>query len=162
MDEIDLRYTEEGDAPYLESWLLNPEVHRWLPMGQEGEIRSTVLPWISFAKYRCSLTALFSGTVCGMGTLFLMPYRKVAHHCLFKVVVDPAFQRKGVGTALIRNLKNLARRYFRLENIQIEIFEGNPIEKILRREGFVQMVRQERFIKEGDIYRARIVYEVEL
>ena len=53
-----------------------------------------------------------------------MPYKKVAHHCLFKIVVDPKHQRKGIGRALLKNLKHLAKTYFHLELMHIEVFEG--------------------------------------
>ena len=48
-----------------------------------------------FAAGAASLTATINHVPCGIGTLFLMPYKKVAHHCLFKLIVDPHWQRKG-------------------------------------------------------------------
>ena len=91
-----------------------------------------------------------------------MPYRKVAHQCLFKVIVDPHFQRKGVGTALIRNLKHLAKNYFHLEMISTEIFEGNPIISLLKKNEFQEIFRQDKFVKVNDGYKARIFMETKL
>ncbi|MFS8563575.1 MAG: GNAT family N-acetyltransferase [Rhabdochlamydiaceae bacterium] len=77
-----------------------------------------------------------------------MPYKKVAHHCLAKVIVDPKWQRQGIGSSLVRNLKHLAKNYFRLEMMDIEVFEGNPLIELLQKEGFHEVFRQEKFVKE--------------
>jgi putative acetyltransferase len=88
-----------------------------------------------------------------------MPYRKVAHHCLFKILVDPDHHRKGIGTSLLKNLIHLAKGYFRLELMHIEVFEGNPLISMLHKEGFKEFARQERFVKEKDHYLTRILLE---
>jgi ribosomal protein S18 acetylase RimI-like enzyme len=95
-----------------------------------------------------------------MATLFLMPYRKISHHALFKVVVDPKFQRQGIGSSLLKNLKHLAKNYFRLELIHIEVFEGNPLISVLKKSGFHEFARQENYFKDGGQYYARLLYEV--
>jgi putative acetyltransferase len=102
------------------------------------------------------------GVPCGVGTLFLMPYRKVAHHCLFKLVVDPKFQGKGIGTSLLKNLKHLAKNYFHLELIHIEVFEGNPILRLLMQNGFHEFSRQEKFVKDNGVYLSRVLCECDL
>lgn len=158
-DEIDIRYTQLSDAPFLKNWLLDPSVNHWMPMHLEKEIEDTVQGWIGFSKYHCSLTATIKEEPCGIGTLFLMPYRKVAHHCLFKIVVAPQFQRRGVGTSLVKNLKNLAKNYFRLEHVHIEVFGGNPIISLLKAQGFHEIARQEKFVKENNTYLPRIIYQ---
>ncbi len=160
--EIDIRYTQLGDGPFLKSWLSDPAVSCWMPMKLEKEIEDTAQGWIGFSKYHSSLTATIGEEPCGIGTLFLMPYRKVAHHCLFKIVVDPKHQKKGVGSSLIKNLKNLAKKYFRLENIHIEVFGNNPIIRLLKKQGFEEIARQEKFVKEDGIYLPRTIYQSKL
>jgi putative acetyltransferase len=162
MSEIpgfDIRYTYVTDTPYLRDWLSNPEVHRWFPVCEQKEIDDAVQCWIGFSRYSSSITATVNGTPCGIGTLFLMPYRKVAHHCLFKLVVDPKFQHQGIGTALLRNLKHLAKSYFHLELIHIEVFEANPFIGLLKAQGFQEFARQEKFVKDEAGYHARILFE---
>jgi putative acetyltransferase len=88
-----------------------------------------------------------------------MPYRKVAHQALFKVVVDPKWQKHGVGETLIRNLKHLAKNYFQLDLIAIEVFEGNPILSILKKQGFEEIFRQDNYVKSGDKSLARVYME---
>jgi RimJ/RimL family protein N-acetyltransferase len=162
LESFDIRYTYITDLPLLRGWLLDPRVQTWFPVGDEREVEEAVQCWVGFARYSASLTATVSGKPCGMATLFLMPYRKVAHHALFKIVVDPRFQRRGIGTALLRNIKHLARDYFHLDLIHTEVFEGNPCVHLLEKQGFTAFARQGGFVKDGEGYRGRICYEVHL
>lgn len=164
MTEFDIRYTILTDAPFLKQWLILPEVKHWFPVENEKEIDDAVQCWIGFCRYSASLTATLDEgkTICAIGTLFLMPYRKVAHHCLFKMVVDPKYQRQGIGTSLLKNLKHLAKNYFRLELMHIEVFGGNPFIHLLEQAGFRLCARQEKFVKEDGTYLPRLLYEVYL
>ncbi len=162
MDSVDIRYTFVTDASYLRQWLYQPDVLKWFPVSTEKEIDDAIQCWIGFCRYSCSLTATIDHVPCAIGTLFLMPYRKVAHQALFKVVVDPKWQRKGIGEALIRNLKHLAKNYFHLDMIAIEVFEGNPILSLLKKQGFQEIFRQENFAKAGSKSLARLYMEVQL
>ena len=92
---LDIRYTYVTDAPYLKGWLHHPEVQKWFPVSEEREIEDAVQCWIGFSRYSSSLTATVNGTPCGIGTLFLMPYRKVAHHCLLRLSLIPNINGKG-------------------------------------------------------------------
>jgi RimJ/RimL family protein N-acetyltransferase len=156
---LDIRYTYVTDTPYLRQWLEVPDVQKWFPVSEEQEIADCVQCWIGFSRYSSSLTATLNGVPCGIGTLFLMPYRKVAHHCIFKLIVDPKHQGKGIGTALLKNLKHLAKNYFHLELIHIEVFEGNPVIHLLLKHGFQEFTRQEKFMKDKEGYHARILFE---
>jgi putative acetyltransferase len=162
VEGLDIRYTYVTDLPYLKSWLLNKDVQRWFPVSEEKEIEDAVQCWIGFSRYSCSLTATLDAKPCGIATLFLMPYRKVAHHCLFKIVVDPRYQRRGIGASLLKNLKHLAKQYFHLDLIHTEVFEGNPCIALLESQGFKLFARQEGFVKEQERYLARLCYEVHL
>jgi len=156
---LDIRYTYVTDTPYLRQWLLQPEVQKWFPVSEEKEIEDAVQCWIGFSRYSSSITATLDAEPCGVATLFLMPYRKVAHHCLFKLVVNPKHQRKGIGSALLKNLKHLAKNYFHLDLMHIEVYEGNPVVHLLLKHDFHEFARQERFVKDQSGYRARILYE---
>ncbi|MBS0651697.1 MAG: GNAT family N-acetyltransferase [Verrucomicrobia bacterium] len=158
-DEADIRYTFLTDAPYLKDWLQMEEVQRWFPISQEKEIEDAAQCWVGFSRYNSSLTATIDNVPCGIGTLFLMPYKKVAHHCLFKMVVEPKHQRRGIGRALLKNLKHLAKNYFRLELMHIEVFEGNPFIHLLKEFDFQEFARQEKFVKDKDRYLSRILYQ---
>lgn len=162
ISEMDIRYTHLNDASYLRDWLLQKEVQRWFPVSQDKEIDDAVQCWVGFSRYNSSLTATIDNVPCAIGTLFLMPYKKVAHHCLFKLVVDPAHQRKGIGKSLLKNLMHLAKNYFRLELMHIEVFEGNPFIHLLEEFHFQEFARQEKFVKDSDRYLTRILYQAYL
>ncbi|NNM44098.1 MAG: GNAT family N-acetyltransferase [Chlamydiae bacterium] len=155
----DIRYTTALDAPSLKSWLEKPGMLHFFPISEENEIENAVNSWISFYKYKASLTATIDGKPCGIATLFLSPYRKVAHHSFFKIIVDPQYQRQGVGASLLKNIKHLAKTLFRLDIIHIEIIEGNPIAHLLEKYQFELFMRQERYFKEDGKYYARLLYK---
>jgi len=160
---FDIRYTTLTDTPYLINWLKTEGMLHWFPMSTEKEMQDAAACWIGFSRFSSSLTATIDGTPCGIGTLFLMPYRKVSHHCLFKMIVDPAHQGKGIGSSLLKNLKHLAKNYFNLELMHIEIYEGNRILFLLKKFDFHEFARQERYVKEeGGSYLARILLESNL
>jgi RimJ/RimL family protein N-acetyltransferase len=158
----DIRYTYITDISHLRRWLQDAAMLHWFPMATEKEVEEALQAWISFSRWSCSLTATINHVPCAVGTLFLLPYQKVAHHCPFKLIVDPVLQRKGIGTSMLRNLRHLAKNYFHLEMINIEVFEGNPITHLLHKEGFVEIVRQEGFVKEEENLYARQIFEVAL
>ena len=160
--KYDIRFTHVFDAPYLRQWLDAEGMLHWFPMSEPKEVDDAIACWIGFSRFNCSLTALYDNVPIAMGTLFLMPYRKVAHHALFKLIVDPKYQRHGVGTSLIRNLKHMAKNSFRLDLIHTEIFEGNPLAHLLEKQGFELYARQEKLVKENNHYLARLLYETKL
>ncbi len=162
LPDFDIRYSYITDISYLRQWINQPEMLQFFPMLSEKEIEDAIQCWIGFCRWSSSLTATINHTPVGIGTLFLMPYKKVAHHCLFKMVVDPQFQRKGIGGQLLKNLKHLARNYFHLEAMNIEIFEGNPILHLLKKFDFYEIARQDRYVKENGIYKGRIVMGVDV
>ena len=118
--------------------------------------------WNGFSKYHCCLTATWKNEPCGMGIVYLMPYRKVAHRCLSQLVVPLKFQNQGVESSLIKNMGHLAKSYFRLEWIQMVIIDGAPVIEFLKERGFSEFARQEKYFKRGDSYSARILYECDL
>ncbi len=159
---FDIRYTYVTDLTYLRQWIQSPGVLDWFPMTTEKEIEDALQCWIGFSRWSCSVTATINHVPCAIGTLFLMPYKKVAHHCLFQLIVDPHWQRKGIGHAMVRNLKHLAKNYFHLEMLSIETFEGNSIIPLVKKNGFEEVFRQEKFIKIDGRYKARIFLETKL
>lgn len=156
-EEFDIRYSEADDLVYLKQWFETPGACDDFPF-EETEMHDALVNWIGFAKFKASLTSLIQDTPCAIGTLFLMPYRKVAHHCSFYLMVDPVHRRKGYGTTLVRNLLHLAKTRFRLESVHVEIYEGCPLEPLLKKLSFTLLARQENFVHlHGP--KARLLYE---
>lgn len=161
MKELDIRYSNQNDLGFLEMSLKDPENIKWFPFGTKKEIEEGVRNWIAFSKYRASLTGVINNEVCSIGTLFLMPYRKLAHLAMFYLLVDKNHRKKGIGSDMIKNLINLAQKYFKLESIYAEVYEGCPIISLLNKFNFEQFAYQPGYIKENnDKYLARILYGI--
>lgn len=159
IEGYDIRFSELDDVAYLSSWLSYPDACDDFPFSIE-EKEDAARNWLGYAKFKASLTGTMKGTPCAIGTLFLMPYKKVSHHCSFYLMVDPELRRQGIGTSMVRNLLNLAKSRFRLESVHAEIFLPSPIEGILERLHFQPFARQENFEKiEGKPSRPRLLLE---
>lgn len=161
-EDYDIRYTNLNDLPYLLKWLKTKGMIHWFPPADNQELENFARIWVSFSRYNCSLTAVYKEQPVGIATLFLMPYRKVAHHCMFQIIVDPELHRKGIGSSLMKNLKHMAKTQFKQEIIHGEILDENRIIYLLKNQGFVEFARQEKYMKEGDQYFPRILMECNL
>lgn len=157
---IDIRYTELEDGKFLKQWLLDPDVSRWFPMADEVEIDDAVNRWIGFYRYRCSLTAVANGVPVGLGTLYLQPYRKLAHQCEFGIIVGPEYRGQKVGSEIINNLIHLGKEKFKIELLHLQVYEGNPAIRLYERFGFKEYGFQKEWIKENDgTYVGRVFME---
>lgn len=156
---LDVRYTEPSDAPYLKKWLMEPGILRWFPMHDEVEIDDAVVRWIAFSKYRCSLTILKDGVPCGIATLYLQPYKKLAHQCEFGIIVGEGYRNQGIGNYLLKNLLHFAKEQFKIELIHLQVYAENPAINFYHRFGFREFGRQNQWIKEEDRYVGRIFME---
>ncbi|MGH7249891.1 MAG: GNAT family N-acetyltransferase [Minisyncoccia bacterium] len=157
----DIRFSTMEDLPYLQEWFQDPAACDDFPFGVK-EKDEALKNWIGFSKFKASLTGVIEDLPCAIGTLFLMPYRKVAHHCSFYLMVDPKHRRKGIGTSMVRNLLNLAKTRFKLEAVHVEVYEPSALAPLLLKMGFQEILRQENFVKINGTPRARIVLECPL
>lgn len=156
---VQVRYTEPGDSKYLKEWLSEPGVQSWFPMYDEIEVDDAVLRWIAFYRYKCSLTVTKDGVPCGIATLYLQPYRKLAHQCEFGIIVGENYRNLGIGTYLLNSLMQLAKQKFKIELLHLQVYADNPAIHLYRRFGFKEFGRQECWIKENDRYVARMFME---
>lgn len=156
---LELRYTSLEDAEPLKEWLMEPGILKGFPMIDLPEVEDSVKHWIGFSKYKSSLTATLDGKACGIGTLCLMPYRKLAHQCLLSIIVSKDVRGKGVGTLLMNNLLYLAKDYFGIEVIYLEVYEGNRAVSLYKRFGFKEIGLQKHFMKENGEYIGKIIME---
>jgi RimJ/RimL family protein N-acetyltransferase len=148
--ELDMRFTEVGDAPFLRDWLMDESNARWFPMDDPVEIDDAVSRWIGFYRYRCSLTATLNGVPCGLATLYLQPYRKLAHQCEFGIIVAPEHRNKGIGSDLMKNIIHLAKSEFKIELLHLQVYAKNPAVHLYERFGFKEFGNQKEWIKERD------------
>lgn len=157
-DHFDIRYTELEDLTFLQSWFQAPGASDPYPF-TDVEKEEALKNWIGFSKYKASLTGTLHQVPCAIGTLFLMPYKKVAHHCSFYLIVDPAHRRQGIGASMVRNLLHLAKNRFRLESVHVELYEPSALLSILLKQGFERFVKQENFVKIEGESRPRLLLE---
>lgn len=158
LDSFDIRYSEMEDLSFLQEWFSDPAVCNDYPFGFD-EREEALKNWIGFSKFKASLTGTFQNKPCAIATLFLMPYKKVIHHCGFYIMVDPNLRRKGIGTSMIRNILNLAKKRFALESVHVEVYEPSPLLPLLEKLGFELFARQENYMKIEGCSRARLLLE---
>jgi RimJ/RimL family protein N-acetyltransferase len=155
---FDIRYSTLDDLSFLQEMFEEESSLDPFPFGQR-EKDEALKNWIGFSRFKASLTAVINGEPCAVGTLFLMPYKKVAHHCSFYLIVDPEHRQKGIGTSMVKNLLHLAKNRFRLDGVNVELYEPSPLLSILERERFTLFVRQENYAKIRGESRARLLLE---
>ena len=157
-DEFDIRFTEPNDILFLTRCFSQPGTCDDFPFGDD-EKDDTLKNWIGFSKFKASLTGMMGTQACAIATLFLMPYRKVAHHASFFIFVDPAYRHKGIGTPMVRNILNLPKPRFRLESVYAEVYEPSLLLPILEKQAFAQIFRQDDYVRINGQSRARILME---
>lgn len=155
---FDIRYSREEDLPFLEKWL--GECRKWYPVSSDKDVEIMAKNWLGFYRYGASLTATYQNVPVGIATLFLMPYRKVIHHCLVYFIVDPRRSRQGIGSSLIKNINHLGKSYFRFKWMNIELFEGCPAIPLLEKAGYTEVFKQEKFVKLDREYLGRHLYQI--
>ena len=161
IEGITIRYTEAEDAAYLKKWLMQPGMNICFPMGTEAEIDDAVRRWVSFYKWKCALTVMYEGEPCGLGALYLMPYRDLSHQCEWGLVLDNDFQGKKIGTALAQALEFLAKKHFGIEMLHIQVYGTNTRgQSFFKKLGYKEFGRQKQWLKTQDgEYRARLFME---
>src|SRR6185295_15285826 len=146
---LTIRLAVDSDQKYLVDWLLQPGVLEWFPLADLREVEDAARIWVGYNKYGAVLTALWDSVPCGIANLYLQPYKKLAHQCLFAVIVDEKFRGKGIGTKLLRELMALAKERFHIELLHLEVYAGNPAIRLYERFGFEVYGKQRHFVKEN-------------
>jgi putative acetyltransferase len=158
-DHLTIRFGEESDQKYLIEWLLQPGVLEGFPLYDLREVEDAARLWLSYSKQHAVLTALWDGVPCGIANLYLQPYQKLAHQCLFAIIIDEKLRGKGIGTKLMQELTALAKERFKLELIHLEVYEGNPAIKLYQKLGFEQYGVHKRFMKDKGRYFDKILMQ---
>lgn len=156
---IETRLMIPDDAPFLKKWLLVPGILEWFPMCDEREIDDSIRIWMSYIKMEACFTATLDGEVAGVSILYLQPYQKFAHQCLFAIIVAEKFRGKGVGTELMNYMMKQAKEKKQIELLHLEVYEGNPAYRLYEKLGFQEYGRQPHFIKWEGKYFSKILMQ---
>ena len=157
---LEFRYTNFSDGVHLKGWLMHPSVKNAFSMADEVEVDDAVNRWISFCRYKCSLTATLNGTPCGIATLYLQPYKRLAHQCEFGIIVGHEYRGTGVGSQLLNHLIHLAKVQFHIEILHLQACSGNAAIRLYERFGFKEFGSQREWMKEDDgTYSGRVFME---
>ena len=162
MNKISIREAKSDDEALLVKWLSQEGVLKWFPLTDIREIEDAAKIWMSYSKQTAVLTAEYDGSACGIANLYIQPFKKLSHQCLFAIIVDENFRGKGVGTKLLEALEKLAKERFGIQILHLEVYEENPALNLYKRLGFVEFGKQKRFIKEESAYRSKIFMQKRL
>ena len=162
MSEISVRLGEESDQKFLEGWLSQKGVLQWFPLSDAREIEDAARIWVSYSKQGAVLVASWDGVPCGIANLYLQPFKKLSHQCLFAIIVDDDHRGKGVGTYLLTKLIEMAKEKFAIELLHLEVYEGNPAIGLYQRFGFSEYGKQRHFIKDAGTYTSKIFMQKRL
>lgn len=100
---LTIRLAVDSDQKYLVDWLLQPGVLEWFPLADLREVEDAARIWVGYNKYGAVLTALWDSVPCGIANLYLQPYKKLAHQCLFAIIVDEKVREKESGQNFSKN-----------------------------------------------------------
>lgn len=159
---IVIRPSIETDAALLSRWIVKPDVLRWFPMSDLREIEDSIRIWMGYTRFGASFTAEYDGKQAGMAVLYIQPYQKFSHQCLFAIIVSEEFRNLGIGKALIEHFEKVAREKFNIELLHLEVYEGNPAIHLYQRLGFKEYGRHPRFIKDSGKYIGKILMQKEI
>lgn len=159
---IEIRSANPEEGTYLAKWLIDPAILRWFPMSDAREIDDAVKIWMGYSKFQSCFAAYENGVPVGMSILYIQPYQKFAHQCLFAIIVDENHRNKGVGKALMEHMIHAAKNQFKIEILHLEVYAGNPAIRLYERMGFKEFGRQPKFIKLNGEYVDKIMMQKDL
>ncbi|KPK33547.1 MAG: hypothetical protein AMS24_00710 [Chlamydiae bacterium SM23_39] len=159
MLDVNIRLTKLEDKEYLIKWLLDEDTLKWYPMSDRREVEHASTIWMSYINKEAVYTAEHNNEPCGCCLLYVSNIKKFAHQALFAIIVAKEHRGKGIGTALIKKLIDVAKDEFKIEILHLEVYEGNPAISLYKRMGFERYGIHKKFIKDKDRYFDKIMMQ---
>jgi len=142
-----VRLSQPTDREPLISWFMEGDTLDGFPMQELPEVTDAVKLWMDFVAYlRCGITAEVNGEPCGMAVLYLQYLQKLRHTCLFGIIVREDMRGRGIGALLIQELMEKAKNVFHIEILCLEVYEGNPAQRLYKKMGFTVFGVQNAFL----------------
>ena len=136
----ELRAAEVDDAPGVAALYRDPSVY--------GALLQLPFPRESYWRERLAgsdpdnlhLLALVDGRIAGHGYLGRpLPHARRRHVGAIGIVVDPAFQRRGIADTLMTALIDRAENWMQMTRLELEVYVDNaPAIALYRKHGFVE------------------------
>ena len=145
---IEIRHTKPTDEAYLKKWLLAENTLRGFPMQTEAEVDDNLKMWMQYARYGCALTAELKGEIVGGCVLYVQPYKKLVHGCLFAIVVDDTKRGLGIGTQLLETMMRYAKESLKIKQLHLEVYDGIKAYTLYKRMGFVEYGREKDCLRD--------------
>lgn len=150
MKDLNIRFSELSDAKHMRKWLDDQSVLKWFPMDSGPEIDDSINVCMSYVKSKAILTAEYKNQVCGIACLYIQGFKKIAHQCLFVIILDKEYRGKGIGQKLMSELMKLAKERFQIKILHLEVYDTNPAIYFYERLGFEKYGYQKNFVKQKD------------
>jgi putative acetyltransferase len=140
MSEVEIRPVRPDDAEALGQMRARAEIAEYitsLPSERLGETRKYMETW---TRNDHVFVAELDGRVVGMAGLHVRE-GKMRHSAWVGIMVHDAFQRRGIGRALMAKVLELADRWIGLLRVDLTVLEYNT--------GAIQLYEQLGFVVEG-------------
>ena len=144
---MDIRYTRGLDELCLHEWIRNPKMIPSVPCEYDEEIKNFSRTWMYYAAKKAGLSLVVEDHNVGMGVFILMPYQKVSHHALLQLIIDPKHFKKGFGSMLLKNMLHLAKTYFNLEEVFMELIGPKESSHFFEKRGFKVYAIQKGYVE---------------
>lgn len=136
--DLKVRAASARDAPSICS-LCNEPAYRWGTLRMPYQTEEAIGRWLaSFTGDDHLLVAELDGAVAGLGGLHRQPGRR-AHVGVVGMGVRDACRRRGVGTAVLDALVDLADNWLNLRRLELTVFVDNDVAiRLYERAGFAR------------------------
>jgi ribosomal protein S18 acetylase RimI-like enzyme len=92
----------------------------------------------------------------------LCPFKKLKHQCEISLIVSEEYQRMGIGSHVLHHMIKYAQNQFRIKNLHLHVYKGNPSISLYKKFEFQTYGIQENWAWDGDDLKDRILMSKEL